>query len=166
MDLVIKPADKDDLAVLDKYLPKKMVSFHADRIQEQEQGHILWLIIWLNNVPIGHAKVVWAGNDKKEIRDYYPNTPEIDNLYLLPEYRNKGYGTKIIQYIEDLLKNKGYHKLGLSVDIKNLKAAKLYEKLGFKFWPMGDFDASWEYPDHEGIVHKEQETCTYMIKQL
>jgi GNAT superfamily N-acetyltransferase len=166
MDLQIKPAKKEDLELLNTFLPKKIVAFHADKIQEQERGKSLWLIAWLDNIPIGHVQLKLSGSEKMQVREYTQDTPEIDAFYIVPGQRDKGFGTEIVEYVEKLVKEKGYLKLGLSVDIKNLKASKLYEKLGFKYWPLGDFDNSWEYTNQEGVPHKENETCTYMIKQL
>jgi len=58
------------------------------------------------------------------------DTPELA-MSLLKEYRNKGIGTKLLEELIYLLKEKGYCKFSLSVD-KNNYAAKLYKKIGFE----------------------------------
>lgn len=50
----------------------------------------------------------------------------LDELYLLPEFRNKGIGSDIIK------KAKGkYNKISLWVYKENLKAISLYKRMGF-----------------------------------
>jgi GNAT superfamily N-acetyltransferase len=47
------------------------------------------------------------------------------------EYRNKGIGGIIIDYLVDYAKNLGYKEISLGVDIENTGAHHLYEKKGF-----------------------------------
>lgn len=53
-------------------------------------------------------------------------------IYLLEEYRAKGYGTKIMQSIEELLQQKEIIYFKLHVFGSNTGARKLYEELGFE----------------------------------
>ena len=55
----------------------------------------------------------------------------LSRLATRKEYRCKGYGTKIAQFILDLAKEKGLEELALGVDIDNTAAFLLYQKLGF-----------------------------------
>ena len=50
---------------------------------------------------------------------------EIEYIGVLEQYRNKGIGSKLMEYLND--KN-----ISLEVDINNEIAIKLYEKYGFK----------------------------------
>ena len=50
---------------------------------------------------------------------------EIEFIGVLEEYRNKGIGSKLMEY----LNNKN---VSLEVDVNNTNAIKLYEKYGFK----------------------------------
>jgi ribosomal protein S18 acetylase RimI-like enzyme len=62
---------------------------------------------------------------------YLENTINLHKIYILSEYQNKGIGSKIIKQII----NEGKEK-NIPVIVKvlkcNIKAQKLYEKLGFK----------------------------------
>ena len=53
---------------------------------------------------------------------------EIDDLYVLPEYRNRGIGTAVI---EKCLRETDL-PVFLCVFIRNVKAVRLYERLGFR----------------------------------
>ena len=58
------------------------------------------------------------------------NTPELA-ISLYKEYRGKGIGTNLMKNMLNLLKNKEYQKVSLSVQKINY-AAEMYLKLGFK----------------------------------
>lgn len=52
-------------------------------------------------------------------------------ISLYCEYRGKGYGTAMMKRMLEVLKEKGYRKVSLSVQKAN-RAVRLYESLGFK----------------------------------
>ena len=72
---------------------------------------------------------VWA-----RIMDDYGHvdeeTPSLA-ISLYEEYRGKGYGTAMMKKMLDILREKGYRKVSLSVQKAN-RAVRLYESLGFK----------------------------------
>lgn len=47
------------------------------------------------------------------------------------EYRNRGIGNIIIDYLIDYAKGLGYEEISLGVDTNNLNARHLYDKKGF-----------------------------------
>ena len=55
---------------------------------------------------------------------------EIDKIFILPKYQNRGIGSKILAKIIDIGKNKKI-PIELQVLKVNIKAKKLYDKLGF-----------------------------------
>ena len=58
------------------------------------------------------------------------DTPELA-ISLLPKYRGKGIGTKLMEALFNLLIKKGYKQTSLSVQ-KDNPAVRFYEKLGYK----------------------------------
>lgn len=66
-------------------------------------------------------------NDYGHIDD---NTPSLA-ISLYEEYRSKGIGTKLMNEMKKLLKEKGYQKTSLAVQKKNY-AVNMYKKVGFK----------------------------------
>ena len=56
----------------------------------------------------------------------------IVNFGILKEYRGKGYGKYLIQYLVKLIKSFGFNKVYIKVDSDNNKALKLYEAMGFE----------------------------------
>lgn len=58
---------------------------------------------------------------------------EIIDIYIKPEYRNQGIGTKLIEEIEKYVKfNYKASKIRIAFIDGNKKAGKLYKKLGYK----------------------------------
>lgn len=53
----------------------------------------------------------------------------IDELYIIPEHRNKGIAT---YFIHEISQTEGYAQLNLEVLSKNTSALKLYKRLGFE----------------------------------
>ena len=58
---------------------------------------------------------------------------EIWAVYLLEEFRSKGYGEEILKFAVEQLKRIGHHKITLWVLALNNGARKFYEKNGFTF---------------------------------
>lgn len=78
-----------------------------------------------NNKIIG-ACWVRIMNDYGHIAD---DTPSLA-ISVLKEHRGKGIGTKLMESILKLLKEKGYKRVSLAVQ-KNNYALKMYKKVGF-----------------------------------
>ena len=56
----------------------------------------------------------------------------IDTIAVSENFRGKGIGTEILDYLIEELANKQNKTLGLLVDFTNPNAKKLYERKGFK----------------------------------
>ena len=53
----------------------------------------------------------------------------IDDFIVFEKYRNKGYGKRLLQYVEDAYKGKGFHNINLVTNA--FQAPGFYEKMGF-----------------------------------
>jgi ribosomal protein S18 acetylase RimI-like enzyme len=56
----------------------------------------------------------------------------LDSLFVLPGWRRRGIGKKLVQKLVSWLKSKGIEYVQLDVDAHNIPALKMYEKLGFQ----------------------------------
>ena len=65
--------------------------------------------------------------DETEEGEFY-----IDSIAVNPLFRKRGVATELITAMCSKAFNEGYSKVGLIVEINNLKAQLLYEKIGFK----------------------------------
>lgn len=64
---------------------------------------------------------------------------EIDELYLKPDFRNKGLGTKALQYFEEYARSNKLLTMFLIATNKNTRAQRFYEKFGFKKLPRVEY---------------------------
>lgn len=64
---------------------------------------------------------------KIDKEDYY-----ISNIAIYPEYRKIGLGSKLLNFIENLAKNRKLKKIVLEVEKENENAINVYENFGFK----------------------------------
>jgi putative acetyltransferase len=74
------------------------------------------------------ARVVGTG----AIRRLDAETCELKRMWFLPEYRGKGYGTKITERLFDFARNAGYKRVKLDTVPALESANKMYRRLGFQ----------------------------------
>ena len=56
---------------------------------------------------------------------------ELNNLAVLPEYRHRGIGEKLVRYLFDDARMKGYERIKIGIVEENKVLRKWYESLGF-----------------------------------
>lgn len=61
-----------------------------------------------------------------------PPSSWISDFYILPEWRNQGFGGAALNEMKRLLKGAGINEVGLRVAPENASAKALYEKNGFR----------------------------------
>ncbi|WP_226669962.1 GNAT family N-acetyltransferase [Metabacillus litoralis] len=93
-----------------------------------------------NNQNLG---AVWIRlfDDTNKTYGYVDHTTPILSMAILPEFRGKGIGSKLLKEICFLASTNGYKAISLSVDPAN-KALTLYERIGFK--KVGINGTSWD----------------------
>jgi ribosomal protein S18 acetylase RimI-like enzyme len=65
-------------------------------------------------------------------KSFWVNRGYVDDIFVLRDYRRKGFATKLIKEFSNFLKKKKINEFELSVNPKNKNAIKLYEKIGFE----------------------------------
>jgi diamine N-acetyltransferase len=74
----------------------------------------------------GDAQIGFAAVEKKKLKVF-----NLEKLAVLPEYRHKGYGGKIIEFAEEYVKNAGGEKLSIGIINDHAVLKKWYEGKGF-----------------------------------
>ncbi len=95
-----------------------------DIIYEKYQNYYIpegCIFIKHKGVHVGYGQLI-----KKDSKIY------IANFGILPEYRGKGYGKKLLKYIVNIAHDLGNSKIYLKCDKKNIEAVNLYIGEGFK----------------------------------
>ncbi len=88
------------------------------------------IFIYLENGEfIGEGSLVLKNNDP----DYTIPDKRIylSRLIIKAEYRNRGIGGIIVDFLNDYAKELGFEEISVGVDIDNIVAKHLYEKKGF-----------------------------------
>jgi RimJ/RimL family protein N-acetyltransferase len=101
------------------------------------------------------------------VRKHVQECPELSAIWVWPpEKRSQGVGRALIERAEELVKSKGYTKIGLGVRIENERAQQLYEKLGYKDWGHGIYRNRYTNFKRDGTKVEHDDPSYCLIKQL
>lgn len=108
---------------------------HTDSIISKEE-----LKFMIENSKIFVAKIetnvvgyiILSSREGKKNGYRYRKELGIDAMGVLEEYRNKGIGRQLLEFIKNYAKDNGYTDLRLTVNEENENAKHLYETVGFK----------------------------------
>lgn len=105
--------------------PKMAKIFYDELVN----GNRVTFIYSENNDFIGEGSLVFKNTDP----DYtIPNKRiYLSRMIVKEEYRNRGIGGIILDYLIDYAQQLGYLEMSLGVDTDNINARHLYEKRGF-----------------------------------
>jgi len=124
----IKNMIKNDIFQWDEIYPSR--NLLKDDIEKKQ----LYKIIFDKNII--SAFVLNKEYDKEYLNGEWEyngnNFIVLHRLCLNIQYQNRGFGTKIMLYIENYLKNNSIYSIRLDAFSKNPIALKLYNKLGYK----------------------------------
>ena len=81
---------------------------------------------------------------------YWQEKKFIKMLYVLPEYMNKGIGSKLIKYVLDAYQD----EMTIGVKPTNEVALHLYQKFGFEIFSKEEYDTSGIYYPHYILKRK------------
>jgi len=84
-------------------------------------------VIELSGKPIGYFCLSYGYSLELHGKDCF-----LDEIYLLPYYRQQGIGTEVLQFIEIFVKKGNFKSVHLIVFEKNIAAQQFYIKNGFR----------------------------------
>jgi len=67
-------------------------------------------------------------------RHYVGKSVELDHVYIIPEYRNKGLGKEFMYWLHTYVKNKGCNSMELNTYVQNYPSHKFYYNEGYEIW--------------------------------
>lgn len=103
------------------YMVEKFQSFSAMEGQIETQGYQYYMLTE-NDALIGYCGLKEEAEEKRLF---------LSKLYIQKQYRGKGYASQAFRFMVNLCKEKGYHKIWLTVNRFNENTIKVYEKKGF-----------------------------------
>lgn len=98
------------------------------------KGKSLLLIAKTENITHGY---LLANISAEYLFDVSERFCVISDLFVLPEFRRKGIGRKLVLECLERIKEKGFTSVRLNVLPENEAATKLYGKLGFRIFMYG-----------------------------
>jgi ribosomal protein S18 acetylase RimI-like enzyme len=156
--VVVRLAEDGDLEVLDRVIPTGHNDVHAQLLARQAAGAASYLVAWQGSEPVGTGLIRWAG------RGRVPD-PEISNLHVPGPRQGHGIGTAIVHFAEDLVRSRGYGRVVIGVDQDNVRAAALYERLGYLDTGLR-WTGTYTWYDEAGVGHEQTERVRVLTLAL
>ncbi|UEJ83877.1 GNAT family N-acetyltransferase [Brachybacterium halotolerans subsp. kimchii] len=148
--LRIHPCGEDDARALTAREPAGK-DYASSVFAAQQQGLCLFLVAWIDDVPVGSGELVWK------------QVPELRNLHVEAGFRSRGVGSGLVAAAEDAARPQG--RIGLAVGVDNPDARRLYERLGFAATGASE-TCTYEYVDDGGVRRRATETSQRLEKAL
>src|SRR5438445_3380889 len=148
--MLIRECAAIDIEALERYLPTRPSGVHAQHFAQQEAGRWTYMVAWDDDaVPVGVGVIWWEGWSDQAALAAFPDCPELTNLEVHAAQRGRGVGTSLIQAVEQLVRARGFGRIGVGVADDNPKAAMLYARLGFAETGLRS-ESRYMYPDDAG----------------
>ena len=112
-------------------------SFAETCLRQQKAGNRDAYALFVNGETAAECHLVY---DNPEYGTSPGRRAYLSRLATRKEYRRRGYGERIAQFILDLAKEKGLKELALGVNCDNTAAVSLYQKLGFAVYETAEDD--------------------------
>jgi len=132
-------------------------SYYKEKWQQKEQGKLDMYVAIINEFPVAYIWLDWTKFAEN-------NTGEISSFEVLTPFRSKGIGKIMMAEMENILLEKDLKTSQTGFNKENLRAGKLYEKLGYKI--VGDRQSSGIYSLSNGENINYFEDCWVMTKDL
>lgn len=162
------PADDDDVALLERYLPRDRPGRHRERYIRQQHGAITYLVVWHDARPVGHLTINWRGPVSEPMASTLTGCPEIEDFYVDPAFRKRRFGLRLLAAAEALVTARGYRRIGLGVGLTPDydRARALYLRRGYRSAGFGTYYDGWWILDESGTPTWWEEACEYLVKSL
>lgn len=105
------------------YMVASFQSFDAINRDMAENAYEYWFLVDEDGNTVGYT----GGHPEDETNRYF-----ISKIYLLAHERGKHYATEVINFYNDLCKERGYHAMYLTVNKRNDLGTRAYRAKGFE----------------------------------
>lgn len=155
----IRPARAADIRALEWHGGPDLRSWYEACWRDHQSGALTLLVADLSGFPIGQIVVVWNGKPS------HPHFPDLQSLRVHPAFRGGGIGSTLLEAAETLVAKRGFPQSGLSVNLDNPHARRLYERLGYRATG-AVYDEKWSYRDAHGNLVELTERVADLVKDL
>jgi GNAT superfamily N-acetyltransferase len=138
-NIIIKPASESDVPIILSFINKlaeyERLSHEVTATEEVLRNNLFngsnnaeAILCYENNIPVGFALFFHNFSTFLGKKGLY-----LEDLYVLPEYRSKGIGKKMLRYLAKLAVERNCGRFEWSVLDWNEPAIKFYRNLGAEF---------------------------------
>lgn len=164
-DIEIRRAGEGDLPDLEKFLTSGDFMKHRKRLARQAEGKGDYLIAE-GKIPVGHIYIAWEGPrdgplDKREEKE-----PLIEDFRIHPAAQGRGIGRVLLREAEDLVRKRGYQRVGVSVIATNPSLERMYHRAGYRNSGLGIFTSRRIFTDRKGKSREWKRKVKHLIKYL
>jgi ribosomal protein S18 acetylase RimI-like enzyme len=156
--VVVRVAVPEDLPVLDRAIPTGRNDVHREFLRRQAAGDATYLVAWRDAEPVGYGAIRWGGRGEVPL-------PEISNLQVPAALQGQGIGTALVHFAEDLVRARGYAQVAIGVDEAGVRAAALYERLGYRDAGVR-WTATYTWYDRAGATREDTEHVRVLALDL
>lgn len=139
-----------------------------ERLARQHDGRgELWMA-FLGNEPVGYVFLWFDEAEEPIVRERLEDVPLIMNLWIHEDYRNRGYGRRLVSRVEDRLRELEFSQVALGVGHDNTVAIRMYDRLGYSPWDVSPqiHTIRVEFGHDGSVLASEDETCDVYVKDL
>lgn len=141
-DRIIREMTQEDAQKLDKLMqkPAGMQGLYHTYLEDIEKGNCQYIVIYEDKQLAGYAKIDW----QSKYEDFEEEgIPEIKDLQIFEDFRRKGLGNDLLDYIEAMIKkHSDYCGIGVGLSEFYEAGANLLSSRGYE-------------PDGKGIFYME-----------
>ena len=166
MTVVIRTATIADLPQLESHVPETRPGRHAQDLADQARGLRTYAVAWLSERPVGHGLIHWSGPRHPNGAELLGPIPEIYRLEVQPKFQSIGIGTRLVAFLESIVRDRGFDTTCLFVVRANVRARQLYLRLQYSPANVPSFIDQRTWIDPSGRTHEEFEECEWFIKTL
>lgn len=162
--VIVRPVDWSDLPALEWHGEySHFRNLYQDIYQSSIRGDaVMWLVEYPRQGVIGQL-FVQLTSSRLELADGY-NKAYIYGFRIFKQYRGQGIGSYMMDIAESDLFDRGFRWVNLNVGKDNLRARRLYERLGYKV--VAAEPGRWSYYDDRGIRRQVVEPAWRMNKKI
>jgi GNAT superfamily N-acetyltransferase len=145
--------------------PNAPESSHEARWRMQEAGEGVYLLAWVEALPVGWALVRWNASEQAG----GAHVAELEGLDVVAEHQRRGAGSLLLEEALRLAREAGFDGLGLKVTVANPwndAARRLYERHGFEDSGAAAFEDGYWYWTDDGARHWDGEQHRYLVKRF
>lgn len=120
-------------------------------LEELQDGKNLIFITYVNDEPVGYAKLILDDHYEKLTSD---RVARLERIYILSDFLHLKIGQQLLTYVENKAKELERDTMWLTVYVKNARAIRFYERNNYK--EVGGYNFVVNTTEYANFVYSKQ----------